>query len=173
MKLKSLTSAILILSLSTPAFAQTVTPEKSKSAQLLAMIPSPDGEDPTPRISPMRKNDLAPFSGILFSSKATASVLADIETSDEKIKIEVEKAKRDVTAKMQFQIDEINSKCTTDKNVLDAKVTSRDKRIKELEIIINNTPSSFGSKAVWATAGAGIGIAMTLLVTFAVNQTSK
>ena len=165
MNLKSIIAACTIITLICPSFAYAQVPS-----------PEPDEQDQVSKISPMRMGDTAPFSGVLFSPKATATVITEIETFDERMRLEVDKAVRDVIAKKQYEINETTSKCTTEKSVLQADIDAKSKHItkltKDLEIAQNEIANA-PSRLVWAGVGVAIGAATAILITFAVNQASK
>lgn len=170
--MKTFISLLVALSLiSSNVFAQ-----QPKTLPVESILSPEPEEDLKPRISPMRTDDIAPFSGILFSPRATATIITELETVNQKIAIEVNKAVKDATAKKQFEIDEINSKCITSKSTLQATINANEKRImqlrkdlKDAQDIANNSPS----RLLWASLGVGTGVALTILITFAVNQSTK
>jgi len=169
MKIKKLVSVVLTTSMlfsSTAAFAQ-----KSNVPS-----PEPDPEEQIAKISPMRKGNRAPFTGVLFSPRATATVVTEIETFDERMKIEIDKAVRDVTAKKQFELNELDSKCITAKTVLQADIDAKSSRIKQLSKDLSDAQDAAAnapSRLLWAGIGVLAGAATAVLITFAVNQASK
>ena len=56
-------------------------------------------------ISTVKKGDIAPFDGTLFSTAAAARILVDLENSKESCKIECEKSVLERTAELQLQYD--------------------------------------------------------------------
>jgi len=146
----------------------------SASAQKSSTI-SPEA-DQTARISPLRKGNPAPFTGVLFSPKATATVIAELESFDEKMKIEVDKAVRDVISKKQFELNESESRCITSKTILQAEIDTKSARIKRLSKDVADAQSAAAnppSRVLWAGLGVIVGAVTTVLITFAVNQASK
>ena len=138
--------------------------------------PEPDPQETISKISPMRQGDVAPFTGVLFSPKATATIITEFETFDERMKLEVDKAVRDTIAKKQFEINEVSSKCTTDKTVLQADITAKSKQITKLSEdlqVAQNAAANAPSRLVWTGIGVAVGAATAILITFAVNQASK
>ena len=53
-------------------------------------------------VSPMKKGDKAPFSGVLLSPRAVATIIAQIHATTDQIKIEVDKAKAESKAQCDF-----------------------------------------------------------------------
>lgn len=129
--------------------------------------------DGNPVITPLRKGQLAPYSGVLFSPEASAKVITELESFPERTKIEVEAAVKTAEAKKDFKISEVQSQCKTDKDVLQASIDSKNaeeiilqNRVKELEDNVPNKPLIFG-------AGFIGGILFTLATVFAVSYVTK
>ena len=169
MKIKKFLAVMLAASMfysSTAAFAQ-------KSS---VPSPDPDPEEQIAKISPMRKGNRAPFTGVLFSPRATATVVTEIETFEERMKIEIDKAVRDATAKKQFELNETDSKCTTAKTILQADIDAKSSRIKQLSKDLSDAQDAAAnapSRLLWTGIGVLAGAATAVLITFAVNQASK
>ena len=135
-------------------------------------IPAPpktSEPDPGPVMSPLKKGQAAPFTGVLLSPSAAASIIAEIKSIDAKVAIEVDKATKDVAAKGSFDLKESEAKCVADKKVLQAGMDSRDVRIKMLEDKVGSAPNPM----LWASLGAAGGIAITALTVFIVTSASK
>jgi len=140
-------------------------------------IPSLDPEpDEKSQIAPMFPGDKAPFTGVLFSTKATATVLAELDAFQDKLSIEVKKVQRDAEAQKKFEMSELDAKRTREKDVIKADLNALQKvnvklkqDVKRLEDEVANAPS----RALWAGLGIAGGVLVTVLITFAVNQASK
>lgn len=140
-------------------------------------IPSPDPEpEEKARISPLFVGDVAPFTGILFSTRATATVLAEIDAFPERLDAEVKKSKKEAEAQKKFELSELDARTTREKLLIKADLEAEQKLnkklkedVKRLEDEVSNSPS----RAVWAGLGAAGGILVTVLITFAVNSASK
>ena len=138
--------------------------------------PDPDPQELISKISPMRQGDIAPFAGILFSPNATATIITEFETFDERTKLEIDKSVSDIISKKQFEINEINSKCITDKTILQADINTKSKKLISLTKDLQNaqnTAANAPSRLVWTGIGIFAGAATVILITFAVNQASK
>lgn len=129
--------------------------------------------DQTSAISPMRKGQTAPFTGVLFSPGATASIIADISTNSEKIAIEVEKAVKASEAKKDFSNNELKTQCTSDKKILQAAVDSKTSQLKTVEEALKKSEDAVPSRSLWTGIGFVGGIAVTVLSVFVVNQATK
>lgn len=163
MKNSGLISAVM-------ATAILITPARGKAdAPTMPPVPKTSEPDPGPVMSPLRKGQAAPFTGVLLSPSAAASIIAEIKSIDAKVAIEVDKAKKDASAKSAFDLKEAEARCTADKKVLQAGVESRDVRIKILEDKVSSAPTP----ALWVSLGAAGGIAVTALTVFIVASVSK
>jgi len=140
-------------------------------------IPSPDPEtDEKTQIAPMFPGDRAPFTGVLFSTKATATVLAELDSFQDKLSIEVKKVQRDAEAQKKFELSQLDAKRTREKDVIKADLDAQQKvnvnlkqDVKRLEDEVANAPN----RLLWASMGVAGGVLVTVLITFAVNQASK
>lgn len=170
MKFQKTTSLILSIIL--------ILTSKNVFSQQKLNVPSPD-PDPVQKnaqISPMSKGRVAPFTGVLFSTKATAVVISEIESVNDKIKIEIDKAVSDLTAKNQFQVSELENRCATEKSISQAEINSKIARINQLTDELKTARKEAAdspSRLLWAGIGVAAGAATAILITFAVNQASK
>lgn len=163
MKNSRLISAALVVAMATTtAFA-------AADATAIPSAPKTSEPDPGAVMSPLKKGQTAPFTGVLLSPSAAASVIAEIKSIDAKVAIEVDKAKKDASAKGAFDLKEAEVRCAADKKILQAGVESRDARIKILEDKVGSAPNP----VLWASLGAAGGIAVTALTVFIVTSVSK
>jgi hypothetical protein len=183
--MKRIISALLILTLSLPtlAAAQEAAPKKDVTTSAATASPSPDGDtkkavtsispDDPGIIAPLRKDQKAPFPGILFSPRAAASVGADASTLKDKIKIEVDAAVRIAEAKKDFTYNELRIQCASDKSRLEATAEANEKRISLLESDLKKAIDATPSRPMWFGIGAGAGVVFTLATVFAVTRLTK
>ena len=124
-------------------------------------------------ISPLKKGQPAPFSGVLFTPRAAASVATEISTFREKSRIELTSAVASAEAKKDFRYDEAVSACKTDKVVLNTTINSERDRSLLLEKEIQKLKQEAPSKTMWLGAGVLGGVTLTLLSVFAVSRVAK
>lgn len=152
------------------AVAMTITTAHSFGDPVIPVTQTPASEkDPGAVISPLKKGQVAPFTGVLLSPTAAASIIAEIKNADARVAIEVEKAKKDAAAKCAFDVKETEARCTADKKILQAGIESRDTKIKILEDKVGSAPNPL----LWASLGAAGGIALTTLTVFIVTSATK
>lgn len=126
-----------------------------------------------PIITPLKKNQPAPYAGVLFSSEASATIIAELESVPEKIKIEVDAAVSAAEAKKNFEINENNSACSTDKKLLNAEKEEQSKKIDLLQKDIKKFEENSTSKPLIFSFGFVGGIVFTLATVFSVSYIIK
>jgi len=143
-------------------------------------IPAPPPADPSEpdvgsTIAPIKMGQTAPFSGVLFSSKATAEVIAELKNKEEECKLLVGKgvAECEVSAKLELQ--KLQAELDAQKKSSGLKIKNRDDTIafmdKRLEKL--NDPNT----KLWFALGSGggfiLGAVLTVVIAHAVTETVK
>ena len=143
-------------------------------------IPIPqlsEGEkDPGEAISPMKRLQKAPFTGVLLSPAAVAKVIVELSTIGQKIEIEVKKVKEEQEAVCVKKVSDTENRLGTDKRVIEARLNSSisdynslNKQYKKLK----EDHESEWNPETWIGIGAAGGIAVTILTAFAISQATK
>lgn len=139
--------------------------------------PAPGEPDVGAAISPMKKGQVAPFTGILLSPKATATIIAQLNTLQEQIKIEVNHVRAEEKARCDFRVAEIKTTTDADRKVLQAQLDARNKEINVLNGVIKQHEENKPNTPLWVGLGTGLGFVvgagLTVLTVYAVNQTPK
>lgn len=161
-KLIAVCVAAAQLSVSLPAFA-----EDPKLPDPPALV---NESDPGSVITPMKKGDKAPYTGVLLSPKSTASILVQLKSVDERIKIEVNKARGEEKAQCIKATSDQVAKYEADVKVLNASIEEKLKRIEFLEKKLDAETKSHPNVTLWTSLGAVGGIAVTSLTFFLVSQ---
>jgi hypothetical protein len=124
-------------------------------------------------ISPMPKGNRAPFTGLLLSPLAVATIISEISSYQEMLEIELARVKAEYEADMKFRLNRLKIEHDADKTVLNTQIEAANKRIIELGDLlqkeIDNRPNVF----LWSSLGVLGGIGITLLTVFAVSQVSN
>lgn len=171
--LNKVVSAVVLASLLVPAPCRAE--DSSNQGGLVAAVPVPvAGEaDPGKAISPMKKGQKAPYTGVMLSPRAVSSVIADYEAVPEKIKLEVKKAVAENQTKCDRVVADASAKCEADKAALKAALDADEKEIeaysKELKILREKQTNPL----VWTGIGVVGGVAVTLLTVFVVSAATK
>jgi hypothetical protein len=152
----------------------------TSSAAKAGGVSLPDSPAPVPgevdvgsAISPLKKGQIAPFTGVLLSPKATATIITQLNSLDALVKIEVDKAKSESKAQCDFAIAEQKNQLETDKKVLQASIDEKLKRITILENQVKEAEASRPNVVIWAGIGFAGGIAVTVLTVYAVSQATR
>jgi hypothetical protein len=156
--LKKITAVVLLVSLTTPAYA--ATPQAPQE----------------PTIAPLNANEPAPWPGVLLNAPAVASLKFDYDHEKEKIDVIVQKAVNDVLIKKNGELDKNKATC-------DSLLTQKDALLEEKEGNINllkdenralrEEVANAPSRTTWFTLGAASGIVFTVLTAFAIGQVAK
>ena len=133
-----------------------------------------------PTISPMRKGQVAPYSGVLFSQPASARIISELNSVKEKVKVEVEKSLTGAVADKQLEIDTLNREYKKSKDILDAQLVGKtntivrlEKDLKESEDKIKKIESSIPNRSTWFMLGFAGGVVLTVGVSFAIAYAIK
>ena len=104
-----------------------------------------------PVITPLKKGQISPYAGVLFSPEASAYVITELSSFPDRLKIEAEAVAKTSEANKNFKINEIAAQCKTDKEILNASLDTQTKKvllleddIKKLEENTTNKPLIFG-----------------------------
>ena len=141
-------------------------------------IPSPHtpvaGElDVGAAVSPMKKGQIAPFTGVLLSPKAVATIIAELDAVPQKVKIEVDKARGEEKAQCDFKVNEVKANAASDKKVADAKLEENAKRLKALEDQIKKEENSRPNLGVWVGVGFVGGVIVTAATSYIIVKATK
>ena len=174
--MKKIFSLLLICSLvyqSKLVIAQDASYEKKITISPEA---EPSDSDIGKAISPMKKGQRAPFTGVLFSPAAAADVIVGISTFEEKIRIEVNNTIKKEQIECEKKTSDIKTRFGADKSTLQAQIDSSFQKINALNSKIKELEEREATKihpAIWTSVGAASGIALTILTTYVVVQTIK
>lgn len=128
------------------------------------------GETPVgPAVSPIRKGQIAPFSGVLLSPEAVAKIVVDYNNQKEQTEIEAKKAREEQQAKDQLLIDNLEADLRHEKEVAKAQVESRNDQLKILNRRIEEMEKNKPNVTVVAGLSAVAGAAVVILSIVAVN----
>lgn len=176
--MKKLLAPLLILSHLTvvvPSWADPITLPSTITLPELAPV---KGEpDVGAAVSPLKKGQLAPFSGVLLSPRATATIVAQINSTTDRIKLEVDHAQAEAAAHCDYEVSEVKTHAEADGRVLQAQVDERDKRLAILNEQLKQEEANRTNTPLWVGLGAGagvvVGIGLTVLTAYAVNRAAK
>lgn len=136
----------------------------------LPKIETPYGEiDPGEAISPMKRDQRAPFTGVLLSPKATAKIIIDLSSLDERVKLEVKHAVETQSVICLREKNEITIKAEADKNILNASVQEKLRTIRMYEEQLKKEANKTDPGTL-VGIGAAVGAVLTTLTALAISQ---
>ncbi len=148
----------------------TTTVARGEELTRLPKIETPYGEiDPGEAISPMKRDQRAPFTGVLLSPKAVAKVIVDLKSIDEKVKLEVKQATEFQSVVCLKEKNEITIKAEADKSILNASVQEKMRTIKLYEEQLKKE-SNKTDPGTLVGIGAAVGAILTTLTALAISQ---
>jgi len=161
--------------IASPVFAQDTDEVYSSSSSIV--LPDPPSKVPGeldvgPAISPMRWGQKAPFTGVLLSPVAVATVIAELNSVNARIDLEVTRERERQLVERNFYIEQVTIVADADNRILQAQVDSRVKEIDILNERLEKAETSTSNTALWLGGGFVGGVLITVLTTFAVSYAS-
>lgn len=175
--MKKLLASVLIsaqLAMTAPSFAQE-TPVKTPTAITIPDAPTPlPGEpDVGAAVSPMRRMQQAPFTGVLLSPRAIATIIAELNAIQDLVKIETNKVRGEEQAKCTFEKSEIRTAMEADAKVSRAKLDAKVEELKLVQERLKKAEESAPDPLLWSGLGFGAGVLVTVLASVAIVTTVK
>lgn len=157
-------SAILLASFTTTTVA------RAEELTKLPKIETPYGEiDPGEAISPMKRDQRAPFTGVLLSPKAVAKIIVDLKSLDDRVKLEVKQAVETQNIICLKEKNEITIKSDADKSILNASVQEKIRTINLYEEQLKKETNKTDPGTL-VGIGVVVGAVLTTLTVLAVSQ---
>lgn len=135
---------------------QVVTPENEESV----------GE----ALSPLRKGQKAPFSGVLLSPAAIANITVKLSSFDDEIQLEINKIKAEAAAEAQLIISQKKAEFEADMAIIKANLESLEKENVFLQEELEEEKRNRPSRGVWFSLGVLAGVGITVTILFASKQ---
>lgn len=165
---KNIVSCVLIATLLVPAVSFADLPDPPR----LQLNEPVVGEV----ITPIKLGQVAPYTGVLLSPSAVASLTVRLNNIQEQIKLEIDKTNSEANARCVFKLDSAKTIFDTEKSILQVKLETSDAKMKILnEELVKQTSKQSSSFwfGVGVTAGVVGGILLTSFAVYAVNQASR
>lgn len=124
-------------------------------------------------MSPVSKGQVVPYTGVLLSPAAVATIVAETMSYPDRIKAEVDKAVATQKANCDFSAAEVQARNNADKKIAQAQADENAKRIQMLNDALKKEQQDKPNVVLWAGLGAAGGIAVTVLTAFAVVKATK
>jgi hypothetical protein len=180
MSFKKIISTLLLATLTLPniAIAQSVPSPDAEPAVLNIPPPelTPGEKDPGLAISPMKRGQRAPFTGVLLAPASVASVIVEIESIHERMQIEIRKAVEQERAECEKTVQDLNVKTEADNKIHQANIDGKNRTINMLNQRVKKLEEENASRwhpGVWIGIGTAGGIALTVLTAFAISKATQ
>jgi len=124
-------------------------------------------------ISPMKKGQVAPFTGLLLSPSAIATVMSDIETKDELIRLEVNRAVSKLKLIHEHEITILRIRNESDSKIDKLRIDEQRKELDKLDAQLKKERETRPDPFIWASIGLGTGVILTTLTAAIVASVSN
>lgn len=174
--MKKLIASLLVgaqLALSVPTFAQDA-PAKQATAVTIPQAPTPlPGEpDVGAAVSPMRRGQVSPFTGILLSPKAIATIMVELNSIQDVVKIETDRVKAEADARCEFRVSQLKIAMEADAKIAQAKLDARQRELDVVTERLKKVENSSPDPLLWGGLGFGAG-ALSVILTIVIVQATE
>jgi hypothetical protein len=172
--MKKFLSILLINSLLFSANSVCAQEKKDQKPGVTSIVTSLSPETPKTEkdvgaaLSPMRKGQFSPFTGVLISPLAVATLIAELRAKDEETKIEVDRAKGELEANFVYEKRVLENQCAADKKIVLADVQSKKEQISSLDSALRTELETRPNPAFWMILGIATGVVATAATATAV-----
>ena len=119
----------------------------------------------TPQISPLNKNDRAPFSGVLYNPTAVAELVAQREALIKQHQMFMEQFEKQLQAKCDLEVDNLSAEVDICNDKYGEMVGIKNLQIKQLQNLALERPKSHPQW--WFLGGIFTGALITVGVVYA------
>ena len=154
LKLIAITTSLFFLGATTPALSQELVATSSDTPPIYTFV---------------KKGDIAPFDGTLFSPEATAEILNESGESDLRCKIKIDHAVATTLANCKLELGIIETLLNAERKRNKLTIMQKDMEIEQLSKLADDGKYNW----LWATGGVVGGILLTLGTVYAVNGITK
>lgn len=171
MNIKKFVSSVLLC-------VMTLTSAPALADDFSLMLPQapalqPGEKDVGAALSPLKKGQVAPFTGVELSPLAVATIITELNSIADKVKIETDRARAEEQAKCDFKVSETQAKATADAKVAQAQLTDTKNQVNiltdqvaKLEKDKPNMPFWIGLSGI---AGLLVGVGISVVTVFAIG----
>jgi len=135
---------------------------------LLMLFPFTLFADELPKISPLNKGDIAPFSGVLYNPAAVAETIAQRELLIQQHELNLSALKEHLDAECNLKISNLQADLDAFRFKYDSMVEIKDNEINKLHNIVLKQTNEHSHW--WFAGGILTGVLITVGVVYAVNQ---
>lgn len=173
MKIKAIAATLIAAHVSLFTLPALADPSTTVAIPLTVPTVSQTDVDVGAALSPLKKSQPATFTGVLLSPAAVAAIIAELNSTKDLVKIEVDKARADEQAHVTFQVNEVKSQADANQKIAQAQLDARGKEIDMLTTQLKKAEDNKSNTPLWAGLGFGAGVVVTVLAVVVVSRASK
>tara|TARA_R110000824_G_scaffold67377_6_gene174528 strand:+ start:1450 stop:1935 length:486 start_codon:yes stop_codon:yes gene_type:complete len=153
---------ILIVCLAFPinVYADPPTPPTETSTETVVA--------PSPKITGIKKGDVAPYTGVLLNTLAAAQIFTEKSFLNEECQLRIDYAVQKEIARMNLLLNSTKASMDSMEQKYTTIVKIKDTEIERLSKIALEPKNDYS--AWWAAGGVIVGIALTIGVVYAVGE---
>lgn len=114
-------------------------------------------------VSPMRKGQVAPFTGLLFSPAAVATIITEIESKQAEIDLEVQRATDAMAVRHNHQLEIMRIRTDSDSKIDKLRIDEQKNEIDRLNLRLKQEREDRPNVLVWTAVGVGAGVILSTL----------
>jgi len=137
------------------------------STILLIMMPLQLIADDLPKITPLQKNQSAPYSGVLYNSTAVADAIAQREALIAQHKLNLEILEDQLKAQCNLQLENLSAELDQCQDQYNQMLGIKDKQIGQMQELLLDAPNNHTHW--WFAGGVLLGVVTTVGVFYVVK----
>jgi len=141
---------------------------KLVSIFLIIIFPLQVMANELPQITPLEKNQKAPYSGILYNPAAVAESIAQREALIQQHQLNLDILEESLKAQCDLSLQNLQSDLSACNDRYDQMVLIKDTQIKNLQDLALERPNDHS--IWWLAGGIVLGVVATVGITYAVNK---
>lgn len=141
---------------------------KLVSIFLIMIFPLQGIANELPQITPLEKNQKAPYSGILYNPAAVAESIAQREALIQQHQLNLDILEESLKAQCDLSLQNLQSDLSACNDRYDQMVLIKDAQINNLQDLALERPNDHS--IWWLAGGIVLGIVATVGITYAVNK---
>jgi len=141
---------------------------KLVSIFLIIMFPLQGIANELPQITPLEKNQKAPYSGVLYNPAAVAESIAQREALIQQHQLNLDILEESLKAQCDLSLQNLQSDLSACNDRYDQMVLIKDTQIKNLQDLALERPNDHS--IWWLAGGIVLGVVATVGITYAVNK---
>ncbi len=141
---------------------------KLVSIFLIIIFPLQVMANELPQITPLEKNQKAPYSGILYNPAAVAESIAQREALIQQHQLNLNILEESLKAQCDLSLQNLQSDLSACNDRYDQMVLIKDTQIKNLQDLALERPNDHS--IWWLAGGIVLGVVATVGITYAVNK---